>query len=282
MHTSIPEEDGRPPQRRIVEAQAPEAIEIVDGSEHAPDERGGWSNLVSVMQVVLPAGRAIRADDGGAAPGNVAEVASDLRELPKFMSYEEVMQAAEDLHAVDFVCPVEVFDALTLHCDELRALRQEQNEEAAQAKRFPRVEFEFHTRIRRQDGQPRGVVASQTSTRERELAGDKAAWFRLSVSLGFWLCATREQRLQAMHHACMRCDIEKNESGIEKPVTRRPDVCVFTATAARLGVVDRAMAELWQALQDHPETEPRALEYGFGADGQGQLFAALDTDALLR
>lgn len=258
--------------RRKVEGSTPDLGDVVV-----------WDNLLSVMGVAALRGRDLR-EDGGSAPGNQRKMADDLKKLPKFVAYEDIAEVVDGLGISGFDDPIDVFGQLTLWCEELRDLRKgkSQLDEVIKGRTFPRVEFEFHTRLRTQDGILRGVLASQTSVRDRELSGHKdPAWFRLSVSLAFWLVATLDEKRRAMHEACMRCEVDKNESGVERPKKRLPEISSFAATAGRFGVGSKTEAKFWAALNSHPDTEKRVLDYGFGPEGQGELFDALETGKAL-
>lgn len=96
-----------------------------------------------------------------------------------------------------------------------------------------------------------------------------APHFRLELSLPWWVLATEDERLHALHDLLMYFDAHK----ADQPRLRKPDVIAHAATLGRFGVLDLRQARAVLHARRNEDVDAQLRSYGFDAQtGQGVMW----------
>lgn len=201
--------------------------------------------LTEGQRVILQGAAAEIADmvDGDHDPlVGMERAARALKGLPALLTHEAVEEAA-------VADPAPFLARLMFGCRELADLRG------------VRVIVDWDLRERWKNDSPLLGSASVLSPRERDTwrGGGQVPWFRVRLSLPFWLLADDEARERLVHAQLMSCRVD--DSGRElRPVTHAPTE-EHAQTAERYGLT-LEQTSLFLAWLRHPATPSRLRAWG--------------------
>lgn len=195
-------------------------------------------------------------------------------DLPRAESAFHVRAAAKKLELPDAFMPLGDADQdedLRELVDQLRALPEFSTIKTAV------LDVRWWTKaVGRKDGLVEVVRAGATKLvpkdeRETWTGEGEPPWFRVSVSLPWWLLATYEERQRGLHDLLMACAVDSTG-----PRLRKPDIVAHAATLGRFGVGDvrEARAVLHAAMHPDLDEQLRAYEYD-RRTGQGLMWPQL-------
>jgi hypothetical protein len=205
----------------------------------------------------------------GAGIYRMAEIFKD-HGMPPWLSNLDLIEAdiARELPAA-----AAMIRYLVEHCEERAHLRP-----------F-RVEIQWWTGNKATKGKVTLGKAGPVPIRERlTWAGSgPAPWFRVQLSLPYWLLASDELRFRLLHHELGHCQIEVDDAGNAKPTGRGHDVEEFSDTMARFGLFTKDQAELIAAAMGRKDTEAVGRQFGVTIKGKQLVIPfALPSDEELR
>lgn len=234
------------------ENRPPEPLDITEIELQRASDRAEAGDLWLALQQALASARDI-ADSRGCGEIGQKEIATYFREFGIKFCREEDLTPLEDIFDVS-----EMIQEIARKCEEHEHLRG----------RPFRVWWWVTPSVSK--GRVKLGQAGAISGKDRALwPVSPAPWFRMGLSLPFWLLATPMERLRLVHHEAMHCDIEVNDDGIAKPITRPHDVEEFTSTIGRFGPGDPVAHALIANAVRHPKWEAAK---GFYERDQGDLF----------
>ncbi len=94
--------------------------------------------------------------------------------------------------------------------------------------------------------------------------------YQMVISLPWWMCATQYEREREVHKGFCQMKYSTFE-----PEIRKPDVVGYGQNLALYGSSDVRELQAIVAAYHHPDTQQRALDFGFDSLGQGLLWQGL-------
>lgn len=233
--------------KRGIETLRRLGVDGTDGTSSAEDKE---TSLAEAIADALEAAPGILKDHETALRG-IVPMAREIHDLPPYLP----------LRAFDGIAECDLFArAVTLVdvCRELDWLHGKAEQ----------IEWVFYTRPR---SSKRRVVcgsAKAIGAKERLLAREPR-WWRIEISLPYWLLATEDERYRLLHHELCHLGLDVDEDGqlLERPYVEAHDVEDFASTVGRFGAFGDVAVRLARAAREHPT-------WKYDAEGTGHLFPA--------
>lgn len=206
---------------------------------------------------------AIILDNSGGAASGIHEMAKVISELPKWLPQSTV--SSLDIQELDLGPMVR---RLLATCPELAHLAGRP------------IDCNWWTGKRNRHGKVLLGTAKVVSGKERDLwTNGVPPWWKVELSLPYWLLADDMERYRLLHHELMHCRVKvSGEDEEESPTVVSHDVEEFVSTVGRFGFRDAYQFALTENGQRHSEYEIRKRDWEFTIEGQGLLFGAWGND----